>query len=217
MSLIDEERSLGIAVREADFERSISRSSRSSCQTTSAGSTTTATRSTCGLGPRSPSTSSVSGSASSTRERAERQRLGEFRGLRTQAQFERGRVRAGSRESSGKVPRFGSESPGGLRPGSRGGRGDWALAAAAGGPASPAEQNRDHRRLLRPAADPLPGGRSAAGLKILDRAARLRPEPTAAYHLRRADCLAGPETSPAGTARKSWPAGDRRSPHWTTS
>ena len=28
-----------------------------------------------------------------------------------------------------------------------------------------------------------------AGLKILDRAARLRPEPTAAYHLRRADCL----------------------------
>ncbi len=30
----------------------------------------------------------------------------------------------------------------------------------------------------------------ASGLKILDRAARLRPEPTAAYHLRRADCLA---------------------------
>ena len=30
----------------------------------------------------------------------------------------------------------------------------------------------------------------AAGLKILDRAARLRPEPTAAYHLRRAECLA---------------------------
>jgi tetratricopeptide (TPR) repeat protein len=30
----------------------------------------------------------------------------------------------------------------------------------------------------------------AAGLKILDRAARLHPEPTAAYHLRRAECLA---------------------------
>ncbi|MFI5454072.1 MAG: protein kinase [Isosphaerales bacterium] len=30
----------------------------------------------------------------------------------------------------------------------------------------------------------------ATGLKILDRAAQLRPEPTAAYHLRRADCLA---------------------------
>ena len=30
----------------------------------------------------------------------------------------------------------------------------------------------------------------ATGLKILDRAARLRPEPTAAYHLRRAGCLA---------------------------
>ena len=30
----------------------------------------------------------------------------------------------------------------------------------------------------------------ASGLKILDRAARLRPQPTAAYHLRRAGCLA---------------------------
>jgi tetratricopeptide (TPR) repeat protein/tRNA A-37 threonylcarbamoyl transferase component Bud32 len=29
----------------------------------------------------------------------------------------------------------------------------------------------------------------AMGLRILDRAARLRPEPTAAYHLRRAECL----------------------------
>ncbi|WP_165219578.1 serine/threonine-protein kinase [Aquisphaera insulae] len=31
----------------------------------------------------------------------------------------------------------------------------------------------------------------AEGLKVLDRAAALHPEPTAAYHLRRADCLAG--------------------------
>jgi tetratricopeptide (TPR) repeat protein len=37
--------------------------------------------------------------------------------------------------------------------------------------------------LLSQTADP------AAGLKILDRATRLRPEPTAAYHLRRAECL----------------------------
>jgi tetratricopeptide (TPR) repeat protein len=38
--------------------------------------------------------------------------------------------------------------------------------------------------ILSQTADP------AAGLKILDRAARLLPEPTAAYHLRRAECLA---------------------------
>jgi tetratricopeptide (TPR) repeat protein len=37
--------------------------------------------------------------------------------------------------------------------------------------------------ILSQAADPAPG------LRILDRAARLRPEPTAAYHLRRAECL----------------------------
>jgi tetratricopeptide (TPR) repeat protein/tRNA A-37 threonylcarbamoyl transferase component Bud32 len=37
--------------------------------------------------------------------------------------------------------------------------------------------------ILSQAADP------AKGLRILDRAARLHPEPTAAYHLRRAECL----------------------------
>src|SRR5262249_55838628 len=43
-------------------------------------------------------------------------------------------------------------------------------------------------------AQPMPGQaatpQARQGLRILDQAARLRPEPTRAHHLRRADCLA---------------------------
>jgi tetratricopeptide (TPR) repeat protein len=48
----------------------------------------------------------------------------------------------------------------------------------------------------------------AVGLKVLDRASRLRPEPTAAYHLRRADCLARAGDR-AGRTREERLAGDR--------
>src|SRR5262249_33890440 len=47
-----------------------------------------------------------------------------------------------------------------------------------------------------------------SGLKIVDRAARLRPEPTAAYHLRRAECLARLDDV-AGTRREEELAGRR--------
>ena len=65
--------------------------------------------------------------------------------------------------------------------------------------------------ILSQAADP------AKGLRILDRAARLRPEPTAAYHLRRAECLERAGDSRAGTARIEKPQTQRRRPRWTTS
>ncbi len=48
----------------------------------------------------------------------------------------------------------------------------------------------------------------AVGLKVLDRAARLRPEPTAAYHLRRAECL-GRLGDAAGREREERLAGRR--------
>jgi tetratricopeptide (TPR) repeat protein len=46
------------------------------------------------------------------------------------------------------------------------------------------------------------------GLRVLDRAARLRPEPTAAYHLRRAECLARTRDL-AGRDREEALAGQR--------
>ncbi len=67
---------------------------------------------------------------------------------------------------------------------------DWTLADALPTALSKSEQNRiregcyDLLLILSHEAEP------AAGLRILDRAARLHPEPTAAYHLRRAACLA---------------------------
>jgi serine/threonine protein kinase len=67
---------------------------------------------------------------------------------------------------------------------------DWALTDPLPTALSEAERVRvidgcyDLLLLLSQAVEP------AAGLRILDRAARLRPELTAAYHLRRADCLA---------------------------
>ena len=56
--------------------------------------------------------------------------------------------------------------------------------------------------MLSQAAEPV------VGLKVLDRASGLRPEPTAAYHLRRADCLARAGDR-AGQAREEELAGDR--------
>ena len=66
----------------------------------------------------------------------------------------------------------------------------WSLAETLPGVLAAGEKTRvatgcyDLLLLLSDAVEP-----AATGLKILDRAARLRPEPTAAYHLRRARCL----------------------------
>jgi hypothetical protein len=48
----------------------------------------------------------------------------------------------------------------------------------------------------------------ALGLRIIERAARLRPAPTAAYHLRLADCLAR-SGDLAGRGREAKRAGQR--------
>ena len=96
--------------------------------------------------------------------------------------------------------------PGGLRAGPAGGRGTtgrWPTPCPtfSATPRRPqiAEGCYDLLLILSQAVEP------AAGLQILDQAARLRPEPTAAYHLRRADCLAGLGDPAAATASRNWP------------
>ena len=132
---------------------------------------------------------------------AEHQKLGEFRTLRTQAQLsaaeyelDPGRRQARFRDSVRKALRVYAQDPDGYEA-------DWKLAAPPPDLLSPAERTEitdgcyDLLLILSRSPDPL------AGLKILDRAVNLRPEPTAAYHLHRADCL-GQAADMAGRNRE---------------
>jgi serine/threonine protein kinase/lipoprotein NlpI len=132
---------------------------------------------------------------------AERQRFDEFRALRTQAQLsaaeyelDPGRRQTRFRDSVRKALAIYAQDP-------QADEVDWALAAPSAGLLTDADRTEindgcyDLLLILSRSADPI------AGLKILNRAAKLHPEPTAAYHLRRADCL-GRAGDMAGRARE---------------
>jgi serine/threonine protein kinase/tetratricopeptide (TPR) repeat protein len=120
---------------------------------------------------------------------AEVERFGAFRTLRTQAQLsaaeyelEPERKNAGLRDSVSKaLAVYALRAPAS--------EADWVLPTPLPSLLSPAEQKEivegcyDLLLVLSRSADP------QNGLEILDRASKLRPESTAAYHLRRADCL----------------------------
>jgi eukaryotic-like serine/threonine-protein kinase len=122
-------------------------------------------------------------------ERVERKRFQEFLYLRSRAQlaavgFEldpasrRARLAAAARQALSVYARDPAAADD-----------VWALADRLPGSLSPAEKGRitegcyDLLLMLSQATEP------TIGLKILDRAVPLRPQSTAAYHLRRADCL----------------------------
>jgi len=124
------------------------------------------------------------------RDRADRGRFQKFLELRQEAQLyavvtgtllsadRLGKLRARAHEALAiyaKDPRAADDA--------------WALASPMPGALSAAEQTKvaegcyDLLLILSQAAGP------AEGMRILDQAVRLRPQATAAYHLRRADCL----------------------------
>jgi tetratricopeptide (TPR) repeat protein len=188
LSLIEEERSLGIAAREASSREELAQVELKLSNF---------------LGrvddSRDPKALRAGAQASSdlvkrrlleldTRS-AERQRLGEFRALRTQAQLsaaefelDPGRRQTRFRDSVRKALAVYAQDP-------QADEVDWALAAPSAGLLTDAERTEindgcyDLLLILSRSADPM------AGLKILHRASKLNPEPTAAYYLRHADCL----------------------------
>jgi len=128
--------------------------------------------------------------AKDTREREERERFQKFRDLRKHAQLYA--VRLGVSEPADYQKSLRDTALAALATYAR----DLHAPAAAWSPIRPLPEalNRGEKDeitggcfdlllILSDAVDP------AEGLKILDRAARLRPEPTAAYHLRRAAIL----------------------------
>jgi tetratricopeptide (TPR) repeat protein len=119
----------------------------------------------------------------------ERQRFRDFRGLRAQAQLSAAEYESDPthrqaifRDSVRKALAVYAQDPTAADI-------DWSLAAPLPDTLTDVEKTEivdgcyDLLLVLSRSAD------ASAGLKILDRAARLRPEPTAAYHIRRAECL----------------------------
>ncbi len=131
--------------------------------------------------------------ASKAREeskRADRQQFDHFGGLRTQAQLNAAEYLLSPVEGKTRFRGLVRQALAVYARDPRAPDEDWMLTGELPAVLSDAEKATvvegcyDLLLLLSQTADP------ASGLRILDRAAGLRPEPTAAYHWRRAECLA---------------------------
>ena len=124
------------------------------------------------------------------RGRAERERFDRFVGLRAQAQLGAAEYELNPAEGHARFRDAVREALSVYAQDGRWTDDDWALAVKLPDSLTVAEKSTivegcyDLLLILSRAVEP------AAGLKVLDRASRLRPEPTAAYHLRRSACLA---------------------------
>ena len=133
---------------------------------------------------------SRSRTAQDARDREDRERFRTFLGLRDQAQLHAIGFGVAANDGPAKLLESARKALAIYAQDPRGPETEWALTDALPTALSGAERTHvvdgcyDLLLLLSQAVKP------ADGMRILDRAVRLRPEPTAAYHLRRADCLA---------------------------
>ena len=122
--------------------------------------------------------------------RADRRRFDDFGGLRTQAQLNAAEYLLSPVEGKTRFRGLVHQALAVYARDPRAPDEDWMLTAELPAVLSDTEKATvvegcyDLLLLLSQTVEP------ASGLRVLDRAARLRPEPTAAYHLRRAECLA---------------------------
>jgi tetratricopeptide (TPR) repeat protein len=121
---------------------------------------------------------------------AERRRFEKFKSLRSRAQLAAVEFELDPASRGARLRDAAHQALAVYARDSRAADQDWTIADQLPGVLSPGDKglitegSYDLLLLLSQSVEP------AAGLKILDRASRLRPESTAAYHLRRADCLA---------------------------